>query len=253
LFYLFIYSLITPKDTKDGQLTEGQKKSVELVIKRIVDGLSEIDKILEKTNANLEISQKIRDVEESIVNKKIQLNEQGKVKVAEHLNNNKYKYAGGAAACGAVAAGGGATFVVLSEGVLGATGTCCVGTLTVPSVAAIGIPFIFGGALMFGLVIGLIKLTQLFVDISVKNDKTKLENLESKATKLKSCMNRISEVAIRLNQSNETTKLDVKNLQSCIIDCFQLKMFSNSSKINEAIKDCESIKAKLDEISQISL
>lgn len=218
-----------------------------------MDGLSEIDKILEKTNANLQTAQKIRDVEESIVNKKIQLNEQGKVKVAEHLNNNMFKYASGGAAFGAVAAGGGAAFVVWTEGILGAAGSCCLGTLSVPPALAIGIPTVLCGALMFGLVISFIKLAKCFIDNSVKNDQTKLENLESQATKLKNCMNKIAEMAIRLNQSNETTKLDVKNLESCIIDSYQLNMYSNSSKINEAIKDCEAIKAKLDEILQISL
>lgn len=238
-------------------LTEDQKKSVEHVIKRIVDGLAEIDKILEKTNANLQTAQKIREVEESIVNKKIQLNEQGKVKVAEHLNNNMFLYAGGGAACGAVAAGGGATFVVMSEGILGTAGTCCLSSLaiplTVPPLAAISIPIVLGGVLMFGLVIGVIKLTQYFVDNSVKRDQAKLEKLESDAAKLKKCTDTISEVAIRLNQSNETTKLDVENLKSCLIDYYQLKMYGNSSKINEAINDCEAIKAKLYEISQIRI
>lgn len=223
------------------------------MIKRIVDGLAEIDKILKKTNDNLQTTQKIQVVEESIINKKIQLNEQGKVKVVEHLNNNKYKYAGGAAALGAAAAGSGAAFVVLSEGILGAAGTCCVGTLAVPPVAAVGIPIVLGGLLMFGLVIGVIKLTQFYVDNSVKTDQAKLENLESQATKLKNCTDEIAEVAIELNKSSETTKLDVENLKYCIIDCYQLKMYGKSSKIDKAIKDCEAIKAKLDEISQISL
>ena len=224
-----------------------------------MDGLAQIDNIFETTKLNVDLhaEQNKRIVEESINNTISKLNEQGKMKVAEHLNNNKYKYAGVLAACGAGAAGGGATFALFTEGILGAAGTCCLGTLAVPPVAAIGIPIVLGGVVMFGLVIAVIKLTQYFIDNSVKNDQVKMRNLESdirsEALKLEKCKNIISEMAIRLEQSKKIAILDVENLKSCIIDYYQLKAYVERNKINEAINNCEAIMAKLDEISQISL
>lgn len=242
------------KDSNGNELTEKQKQSFDNAFNFIWSMIQTIEEIHEKMGKDLELKEKILELEKQITWEKSKLNELGKTKVKNHLMENKLLYTAGGGFLGALLSSFGGLAAIVTESVtFGKAGVCCIASCTIHPVGVIGASFILGGLLVSALTIGTIYAIKCYVEKSVEPDKQKLESIEKHAKELKNCIDEIEKLSRKFFEFKTATKSDLEQFKMAFFDEYQRKMIAKPERVSKTIEYFDILIPSLKEITNLKV